>query len=148
MLVLLRASATYFALAFAAGFGLGLIRVPFLVPRCGERAAELLELPVLVVLCALLARWRVTCTSARSPAWQLAVGWLALAMLLATEVLLGVLVLGKSLRAVLWERDAVAGPAYCAALAAFACWPWWWAHRARRAERSRRAPWHPPPASA
>ena len=39
------------ALVFAAGFLLGSIRVPFLVPRLGERDAELLESKRLRVPC-------------------------------------------------------------------------------------------------
>ena len=36
------AAAAYFILVFGAGFVLGSIRLPFLVPRLGERTAELL----------------------------------------------------------------------------------------------------------
>ncbi|MBP8296721.1 MAG: hypothetical protein KAX84_11480 [Burkholderiales bacterium] len=36
------AALTYFALVFAAGFVMGAVRVPFLVPRLGVRVAELL----------------------------------------------------------------------------------------------------------
>ena len=41
----LRAALVYFALVFGVGFLLGLIRVPFVVPRIGERYAELAEMP-------------------------------------------------------------------------------------------------------
>jgi hypothetical protein len=46
----LHAGVTYCALVFAAGFALGMVRVPFLVPRLGERIAELLEAPVMLVV--------------------------------------------------------------------------------------------------
>ena len=41
----IKAGIAYFALVFGAGFVLGMIRVPFLVPRLGERVAELVEMP-------------------------------------------------------------------------------------------------------
>ena len=46
----LRAAAAYFAVTFAAGFALGTIRVAWLVPVVGERAAELMEMPVMVAV--------------------------------------------------------------------------------------------------
>lgn len=42
-------SVTYFALVFGLGFVLGLIRVPFIVPRLGTRMAELIEMPFMLV---------------------------------------------------------------------------------------------------
>lgn len=41
-----KSGVAYFGLVFGAGFLLGCIRVPFLVPRLGARVAELLEMPV------------------------------------------------------------------------------------------------------
>ena len=38
----MKAGAIYFVPVFGAGFMLGLVRIPFLVPGLGERVAELL----------------------------------------------------------------------------------------------------------
>lgn len=46
---ILKAGALYFAFVFGAGFLLGGIRVPLLVPRFGERTAELMEMPIMFV---------------------------------------------------------------------------------------------------
>jgi hypothetical protein len=53
----LRSGVTYFAVVFAAGFALGAIRVPLLVPRLGMRAAELIEMPFMFVVILLSARF-------------------------------------------------------------------------------------------
>ena len=53
----IKAGMTYFALVFGAGFVLGSIRVPFLVPRLGERAAELIEMPFMFVVILVSARF-------------------------------------------------------------------------------------------
>jgi len=47
---ILKAAATYFALVFGAGFVLGFIRVGWAAPRLGMRTAELMEMPVMLVL--------------------------------------------------------------------------------------------------
>ena len=41
----IKAGIAYFAVVLGAGFILGSIRVPLLVPRLGERIAELIEMP-------------------------------------------------------------------------------------------------------
>jgi len=127
-----RAAAGYFAAVFAAGFALGAARALWLSPQLGERAAQLLELPVMVGVAWAVARWRF----GRDPvAWpprrRLAVGALALALLLVAEVALGMALRGLTLRQVFLERDPVAGTAYLAALAAFALLPWLLSHRPR-----------------
>ena len=53
----LKASALYFVLVFGAGFVLGPIRILWLVPRVGERTAELIEAPIMLVVIVLAARW-------------------------------------------------------------------------------------------
>ena len=49
----------YFALVLGTGFALGTIRVAFLVPRLGERYAELLEMSFMFVAIVLAARYVV-----------------------------------------------------------------------------------------
>jgi hypothetical protein len=47
---ILKAALLYFAIVFGVGFVLGTIRTLWLVPRLGARAAELLEMPVMLVV--------------------------------------------------------------------------------------------------
>ena len=47
-----KAGTAYFALVFGAGFVMGAIRVPLLVPRLGERVAELIEMPFMCIVIA------------------------------------------------------------------------------------------------
>lgn len=43
----IRAAVVYFALVMAAGLTLGMLHAPLLVPRIGERWAELAEMPIM-----------------------------------------------------------------------------------------------------
>ncbi len=92
------AGLAYAAIAFAAGFALGVLRVTLIAPRLGETAAVLTELPIMLMLSWLacrwiIARWNVPATlSARAT-----MGGLALALLLAADTMLGTLGLGRTL---------------------------------------------------
>jgi hypothetical protein len=115
----------YFALVFGTGFALGLIRVPFLVPRVGERYAELLEMPFMLVAIMLAARFVVrryplTCAASSS----LAVGAAALVLLLGAEWLAGVWLQGRSFADYVADRDPVSGTMYALLLLVFALMPW------------------------
>jgi hypothetical protein len=71
-------------LVFGAGFLLGAIRVLFLVPRLGVRTAELLEMPLKLVIIICAARFVVRHFSLPpTPGVRLTVGGLALALLVA-----------------------------------------------------------------
>ncbi len=120
----LKAGLLYFALVFGAGFVLGPIRVLWLVPRLGERIAELLEPPVMLVVIVLSARWIVR-RFALPPvaASRLAMGGLAIGLLLAAEFAVVLWLRGMTLAEYFATRDPVSGTAYYAALAAFAVMP-------------------------
>lgn len=55
----LKATATYFALVFAAGFALGTFRVLVAEPLVGPFNALLMELPVIVTATGFAAQWSV-----------------------------------------------------------------------------------------
>jgi len=112
-----RAGLLYFALTFGAGFVLGPLRILFLVPRIGPRAAELLELPVMIGISWLAARW-VTGRLAvpPRPVPRLAMGAIAGALLLAAEFTLVLRLRGLTLEEYFATRDPVAGAAYYAAV--------------------------------
>jgi hypothetical protein len=120
----LRAAATYFALVFATGFALGAFRVPFLVPRIGERAAELLEIPIMLIAIVIAARFVVRRFALPpSAAARIGVGALALAMLVAAEIALAVALQDRSLGEYVASRDPVSGSVYLASLVLFAAMP-------------------------
>lgn len=118
------AALAYFCLVFGAGFVLGAIRVPFLVPRLGERIAELAEMPLMLAVVVLAARF----VSRRfalpgGAAARLGTGLLALTLLLAAEVLLAVTLQDRSLAAYIASRDPISGSVYLLMLALYAAMP-------------------------
>ena len=120
----LKAAGLYFALVFAAGFALGTIRVPFLVPRLGERYAELLEMPLMLLAIVLSARYvvrRLALPSGWLP--RLRVGLAALAMMVGAELLLATVATGRSVGEYLAARDPVSGSVFVAMLLLFALMP-------------------------
>jgi hypothetical protein len=119
-----RAGLLYFALAFGAGFVLGTLRTILLVPRVGERTAELLELPVMLGVCWLAARWvarRLAVPPRIAP--RLAMGVIAGASLLAAEFALVLPLRGLTLEDYLATRDPLAGAAYYSAVAIMVLMP-------------------------
>lgn len=121
----LRLALLYFATVFGIGFLLGAIRVPLLVPRLGERWAELLEMPLMLVA----IHWAAGLVLRRHhgaprAAALLRIGLLALALLVLAELLLAVALAGRPLAAYLAGRDPVSGTVYLAMLLVFAAMPW------------------------
>ena len=114
----------YFALVLGTGFALGTIRVPFLVPRLGERYAELLEMPFMFVAIVLAARYVVRRFNLpASLSVRLQVGFAALAMSVLAELLLTTVLQGRSLVQFIASRDPVSGSVYLVMLLLFALMP-------------------------
>jgi hypothetical protein len=127
-----RLAVSYVALVLAAGFVLGTARVLWLVPRVGTRAAELLEMPLMLVATVLAARW----VDRRLPAGtrsrtRLGIGAIALGLLLAAELLVVAPLRGLSPLEALADRDPVSGTAYWLSLALFLLMPWLLRRRVR-----------------
>ena len=120
----LKAGVLYFALVFGAGFLLGPMRILLLVPRVGERAAELMEAPVMLAVIYLAARWIVRRFALQPhPLKGLAVGLLALVLLLSAEFSLVLRLRGMTVRQYLATRDPLAESVYRISLGLFAAMP-------------------------
>jgi multisubunit Na+/H+ antiporter MnhF subunit len=119
----LRAAVLYFLLVFGAGFVLGIWRALVVVPLLGERAAELLEMPLMLAVIVAAARWVVRhklddrLSSVRS------VGFIAMGFVLLADLAVGIWLRGMSASEVFLDRDPISGAAYYAALLFFAVMP-------------------------
>ena len=119
-----KAGLLYFALVFGTGFLLGPIRLLWLVPRFGTRIAELMEMPVMLVVIVLAARWTVRRLAVPStPRSRLGMGGIALVLLLVAELTLVLWLQGLSIREYLASRDPVSGTVYSVLLGVFAIMP-------------------------
>ncbi|MBS0327333.1 MAG: hypothetical protein JSS46_12415 [Proteobacteria bacterium] len=112
-------------MVFTAGFVLGSVRVPFLVPRFGERLAELAEMPLMLLAMFVAAGYVVGRRQFTMPErrWLL-VGLLALLFLVAAEFLMASLLAGRGVVEYVADRDPVSGSVYLAMLLVFAVMPW------------------------
>jgi hypothetical protein len=116
--------AVYFALVFGIGFLLGTVRVLWLVPRVGTRAAELAEMPFMLIATVLAAHWtirRFDVPPVRST--RIGVGLVALALLLGAELAVSVGLRGESISEFITARDPVSGTVYFVMLGVFAAMP-------------------------
>lgn len=124
MIHVLRVGALYFAGVFAVGFVLGAVRTLWVVPALGERAAELIEAPFMLLAVTVAARTIVARHSRLDQSWQwIAVGLVALALLLATEFTVVLRLRGLSLSEYFASRDPVSGAVYVVLLGLFAAMP-------------------------
>lgn len=124
----LAAAAAYFAIVFAAGFVLGVLRTLWLAPALGPLGAVAIELPVVLAV-AWLASARVLRRWPQPPRQAAAMGALAFALLLSAEAALSLLLAGRSLGA---HLALYALPEHQLGLAGqlvFAALPWWQARR-------------------
>lgn len=121
---LVRPTLAYFAIVFGAGFVLGVLRVLVLVPLLDTRAAELLELPLMILVIVLAAHWttRRFAGIVRPSGW-LGVGFMALVLVLAADLAVAVGLRGMSPAEAFTDRDPVSGRAYYGSLVLFAVMP-------------------------
>ena len=122
---ILKLAGSYFALVFGAGFALGAIRILWLVPRIGVRAAELVESPLMLLVTVAAACW-ISRHRGRhlGPGARLAAGLIALAFLLAAEISLSLILRGGSVQAILLDKDPISGTVYYILLGIYALMPW------------------------
>jgi hypothetical protein len=114
----------YFALVFAVGFVLGAIRTLWVVPRVGTRKAELTEMPVMLAVTILAARWTVLRLAVPPMlSARIGMGCIALVLMLVAEFGFVLWVRGLSIRDYLATRDPVSGAAYYVLLIVFAIMP-------------------------
>lgn len=118
------AALVYFGLVLGTGFALGMIRVPFIVPKIGERWAELAEMPIMAAVIYIssgyiLNRFPEIQTSTRS----LIAGFLALALSVCAELGLAVALQSQTLVDYIASRDKVSGSVYLVLLVFFALMP-------------------------
>ena len=120
-----KAAIAYFALVLGTGFVLGTIRVPFLVPRLGERYAELLEMPIMFGVIVFAARYVVRRFSLPPNASvRLLVGFAALALAVLAELLLAAALQDVSVAQYIASRDPASGAVYLFVLLLFALMPY------------------------
>lgn len=124
MRTILLASLTYFVLVFLAGFILGVIRILLLVPELGARYAELLEMPLMIIVIYLSARLIVYRFSPLPrPFAYLAIGLIALSLLLLIEFTFVLGLRNISLAEYLASRDPVSGTTYALSLGVYLVMP-------------------------
>ncbi len=120
----IHAALVYFAIVLGTGFVLGVFRVPILVPRIGERWAELSEMPIMAAVIFLAAgyvlrRFPEICSPGRS----LSTGFLALALSVAAELGMAVVLQDQTLGEFIGSRDKISGSVYIGLLLVFAFMP-------------------------
>jgi len=124
-----KAGLSYFALVLGAGIVLGAVRVPLLVPRLGVRVAELLEMPVMLLVILLAARFVARRFELpRSVRERVTGGLLALAWLVCTELVLALGFHGQSPAQFVASRDPVSGGVFLVMLGVYAAMPYLLAH--------------------
>jgi len=121
---ILQAGVLYFALVFGTGFVLGAIRTLWVVPRVGMRMAELMEMPIMLAVTIVAARWTILrLTVSPVPSVRLGMGCIALVLMLVAEFGFVLWIRGLSIRDYLATRDPVSGTVYYAMLVVFAIMP-------------------------
>ena len=122
---ILGSAVVYFGIVFGVGFLLGSVRVPLMVPRIGERSAELAEMPLMFIAIFLAAGYIVRKHAAYvSPKGWAVVGVISLGLLVCAELLLAAVLAGRGVAEYIASRDPVSGTVYLGMLVVFAAMPW------------------------
>lgn len=120
----IQAGLAYFAMVLGAGFALGMIRVPFLVPSMGKRSAELAEMPIMMMVIYVAAGFILRqFPEVGTPGRSLFAGLLALALMIAAELTLATVVQKLTPAEFIASRDKVSGSVYLVLLLVFAVMP-------------------------
>ncbi len=132
-LTILKTGLLYFLLVFGVGFILGPIRILWLVPRLGERYAELIEMPFMLAAIILIARWMIRRFQIPADTGiRLGMGFLAGVLLLSVEFTMVLKLRGLTLEQYFQNRDPISGTVYYLMIVVFALMPWVlrrWEHR-------------------
>jgi hypothetical protein len=119
-----KAGSAYFALIFSLGFILGTVRVLAVIPRIGELAATLLELPLILTASWFVSGWLIIRMRIAPDAFtRLLMGAAAFGITMISEPLLG-LSFGMSLAEQWSALQRPAGLAGLAGQALFGLMPW------------------------
>lgn len=121
---ILKAGLLYFVVVFGAGFVLGTIRTLWVVPSVGTRTAELMEMPFMLVVVILAAKFVIKHYNVTpAPILRLGIGLVAFVMLLATEFTVVLWLRGLSIGEYLATRDPVSASVYYTMLLIFLFMP-------------------------
>lgn len=119
-----KAGALYFAIVFGAGFILSPLREFFLVPKFGVKIAELIVLPIMLLIIIFSARWVMHRFDlpGRS-ASSIITGIIALALMLLAEFSVVLKIQGLTIGDYLSGKDPVSGIVYYLTLGFLAVMP-------------------------
>jgi hypothetical protein len=119
-----KAGSAYFAIIFSLGFLLGALRVVVMIPRIGELAATLLEVPVILTASWFVSGWLIKKMQIAPEAnSRLLMGAAAFGLTMIAEPLLGPL-FGRPFAEQWLALQRPAGLAGLAAQALFGLMPW------------------------
>ncbi len=119
-----KAGTFYFAIVFAAGFIMSPLRVFFLIPEFGIKTAELVVLPIMLLIIIFSASWIMHRFNlpGRS-ASSIITGIIALGLMLLAEFSVVLKVQDLSISDYLLNKDPVSSIVYYVTLGAFATMP-------------------------
>jgi hypothetical protein len=118
------AGVLYWALVFAVGFGVGVVRTLLLEPLVGHETAVYIELPLMVLVCAVAARAACHFLAPQATRFQaVLIGLIGLVLLIGSEAAVGYFLLDQTLETQLLAYLQPAGFAAMVAYAIYAAGP-------------------------